>query len=64
MIKDKNNSSDAELILAYQSGNKSVLSGWVKKWHVQFCKLAYWPVKVADTAKDIAKESWTVILIN
>lgn len=60
-MKDKNNLSDTDLVLAYQSGNKSALSGLVKKWHVQFCKIAYWYVKDADTAKDIAQESWTII---
>lgn len=60
-MKDKNNLSDTELVLEYQSGNKSALSGLVKKWHVQFCKLAYWYVKDMDTAKDIAQESWTII---
>jgi RNA polymerase sigma-70 factor (ECF subfamily) len=60
-MKDKNNLSDSELVLDYQSGNKSALSGLVKEWHVQFCKLAYWYVKDADIAKDIAQESWVII---
>ena len=60
-MKDKNNVSDKELVLEYQSGNKSALSNLVKKWHVQFCKLAYWYVKDVEIAKDIAQESWVVI---
>ncbi|WP_347175333.1 RNA polymerase sigma factor [Polaribacter uvawellassae] len=60
-MKDTNNLSDCELVLSYQSGNTAALSGLVKKWHVQFCKLAYWYVKDADVAKDIAQESWVII---
>lgn len=60
-MKDTNNLSDDELVLSYQSGNTSALSGLVKRWHVQFCKLAYWYVKDADLAKDIAQESWVII---
>mgnify|MGYP005998406533 CR=1 FL=1 len=61
-MKDKNNLSDKELVLEYQSGNKKVISVLVKKWHLQFCKLAFWYVKDADVAKDIAQESWKTIL--
>ena len=60
-MKEKNNIPDEELVVAYQSGNMSMLSVLVKKWHIPFCKLAYWYVKDADIAKDIAQESWTVI---
>jgi RNA polymerase sigma factor (sigma-70 family) len=60
-MKDTTILSDCELVLAYQSGNKAALSGLVKKWHVLFCKLAYWYVKDADAAKDIAQESWVII---
>ena len=60
-MEKKSNLSDEELILAYQSGDRFVLSSLVKKWHVQFCKLAFWVVKDADAAKDIAQESWVVI---
>lgn len=54
--------SDAILVKAYQSGDIEALSRLVKKWHVSFCKLAYWYVKDVDIAKDIAQESWTVII--
>ncbi|WP_408035995.1 RNA polymerase sigma factor [Tenacibaculum aestuarii] len=53
--------SDATLILAYQSGDSKALNTLVKKWHLQFCKFAFWMVKDADAAKDIAQESWKVI---
>ncbi|WP_431166203.1 RNA polymerase sigma factor [Tenacibaculum halocynthiae] len=61
-MKNNNNSSDKELVLAYKSGKKEAFSFLVKKWHLQFCKLAFWYVKDADVAKDIAQESWKVIL--
>lgn len=54
--------SDKDLIIAYQSGHKKAFAFLVKRWHVQFCKLAYWYVKDADVSKDIAQESWTIIL--
>ncbi len=61
-MKDLDSITDKELVLKYQSGNKQVISLLVKKWHVQFCKLAYWYVKDTDIAKDIAQESWQTIL--
>ena len=61
-MMDINNLSDKELVLEYQSGNKKVISLLVKRWHLQFCKLAFWYVKDADIAKDIAQESWKIIL--
>ncbi|MGB1041791.1 MAG: RNA polymerase sigma factor [Tenacibaculum sp.] len=61
-MKDTSKQSDEELILAYQQGDKKVVAFLVKRWHVQFCKLAYWYVKDADASKDIAQESWQVIL--
>ncbi|WKD86436.1 RNA polymerase sigma factor SigV [Polaribacter huanghezhanensis] len=60
-MKDTTILSDCELVLEYQSGNRAALSGLVKKWHIPFCKLAYWYVKDADVAKDIVQESWVII---
>ena len=61
-MKEKNNLSDKELVLEFQSGSKKAISVLVKKWHVYFCKLAFWYVKDRDIAKDVAQESWRVIL--
>jgi len=61
MFEKTKNTSDAELVVSYQSGNQHALAVLVKRWHFSFCKLAYWYVKDAETAKDIAQESWTVI---
>lgn len=60
-MKQVNTQQDIELILSYQSGNKEVFPLLVKRWHVQFCKFAYWYCKDAEVAKDIAQESWVVI---
>ena len=55
------NQQDAALIISYQAGKKEVLALLVERWHIQFCKLAYWYCKDAQIAKDIAQESWLVI---
>lgn len=54
--------SDKDLVLAFQSGDKSALNQLVKQWHKTFCEKAYWLVKDADVAKDIAQDSWTIII--
>lgn len=53
---------DTELIEAYKSGNKEALATLVKRWHLLFCKKAFWIVKDADLSKDIAQETWQVII--
>lgn len=53
---------DCKLILDYQSGNTDALSILVQHWHKTFCDKAYWLVKDADVAKDIAQDSWGVII--
>ncbi len=59
---NKFNISDASLVVAYQKGDKSILPLLVKRWHLSFCKLAFFYVKDGDVAKDIAQESWIVII--
>lgn len=54
--------SDAVLIEKYQKGDVYALNDLVKKRHLKFCNLAFWIVKDADAAKDIAQESWSVII--
>ena len=58
----KENKSDGDLVLEFQSGNKKALNQLVKRWHKTFCEKAYWLVKDADVAKDIAQDSWGVII--
>ena len=53
---------DRKLVLAYQSGNTSALPILVKHWHKIFCEKAYWLVKDADVAKDIAQDSWGIVI--
>ncbi len=57
---DKN--IDAQLVSDYKSGNQIALAKLVKRWHKPFCNKAYWIVKDADLAKDIAQDSWTTII--
>jgi len=59
---DKN--VDAQLVLEYRSGDQSALTQLVGRWHKTFCNKAYWIVKDADLAKDIAQDSWTTIISN
>jgi len=53
---------DSWLVLNYQSGHKKSMVILVKRWHGKFCKQAYYYTKDIDTAKDIAQESWQVII--
>ena len=62
LMKKKAKISDTHLVIDYQNGNTNVLPFLVKRWHVAFCKLAFFYVKDADVAKDIAQESWIVII--
>ena len=55
---------DGLLVLQYQNGDKKALALLVKRWHVKMCKQAYWYTKNLDIAKDIAQDSWGVILKN
>ncbi|TXG39422.1 RNA polymerase sigma factor [Seonamhaeicola maritimus] len=53
---------DTKLVQAYQSGNKEALTQLVQRWHKIFCDKAYWIVKDANVAKDIAQDSWNKII--
>jgi RNA polymerase sigma-70 factor (ECF subfamily) len=53
---------DAQLVSDYKSGNQIALAKLVRRWHKPFCNKAYWIVKDADLAKDIAQDSWTTII--
>ena len=55
---------DEGLVKAYLAGDKKALAALVKRWHKQFCDKAYWMVKDKDVAKDIAQDSWTIIIKN
>ncbi|MDO5981316.1 RNA polymerase sigma factor [Flavivirga spongiicola] len=60
MRKDK--TIDALLVKQYLSGNANALTELVKRWHKSFCEKAYWLVKDADVAKDIAQDCWKTII--
>lgn len=59
---ERNKTNDSLLVIQYQSGNVKALNILVKTWHQSFCNKAYWLVKDADVAKDIAQDSWGVII--
>ena len=59
----KNHSQiDTELIKAYQAGDQKAIAKLVERWHLIFCKKAYWIVKDTDLSKDIAQECWQTIM--
>ncbi len=53
---------DALLVLNYQNGHKKSLAILVKRWHGKFCKHTYYYTMDIDIAKDIAQESWKIII--
>lgn len=53
---------DEDLIKSYLAGNNNAFKKLIEKWHIQFCKKALWIVNDADLAKDIAQDTWQVII--
>ena len=61
-MNKRQNTTDRFLILQYLEGNTSVVSALVKRYHKIFCEKAYWITKDREIAKDIAQESWIIIM--
>ena len=61
-MQNSHQKTDELLIIQIQSGNKQALTPLVKRWHQPFCNKAYWLVKDKAVAKDIAQESWQIII--
>lgn len=57
--KDQN---DKELIERYLFGDKSMLPILVKRWHKIFCEKAFWVLRDKELSKDVAQDSWIVII--
>ncbi|MFK7832683.1 MAG: RNA polymerase sigma factor [Winogradskyella sp.] len=57
-----NQEIDEKLVKAYKAGDKKALAALVKRWHKLFCDKAYWLVKDKEAAKDIAQDSWSIII--
>ena len=55
---------DGLLIRDFLSGNELALTKLVKRWHKQFCTKAFYIVKDANEAKDIAQDCWQTIIAN
>ena len=53
---------DSWLVMEYRSGQKKAMALLVKKWHKKFCRLSYSYTKDKDVAKDLAQDSWGVII--
>ncbi|MBC8754804.1 RNA polymerase sigma factor [Kordia sp. YSTF-M3] len=58
----KNHISDGILVTRYVEGDQPALAMLVKRFHKTFCNQAYWIVKDSDAAKDIAQDSWNLII--
>jgi RNA polymerase sigma-70 factor (ECF subfamily) len=53
---------DALLVLECQAGSKKAMALLVNRWHPKLCKQAYWYTRDSEQAKDIAQDSWGIIL--
>jgi len=53
---------DGLLVIQCQNGDKKAFSLLVKRWHTKLCKQAFFYTKDKDIAKDIAQDSWNVII--
>lgn len=61
-MNNKQRLTDSKLVLEYQSGNVNALNLLVKNWYKTFYEKAFWLVKDADVAKNIAQDSWKTII--
>ncbi|TSE08547.1 RNA polymerase sigma factor [Aquimarina algiphila] len=61
-MTNTNKTFDSLLVLQCQSGNRKAAAILVKRWHVKLCKQAYWYTNDIENSKDIAQDSWSVIL--
>lgn len=59
---ESDNTIDARLVEAYKAGDAKALASLVKRWHVVLCQKSYWIVKDAELSKDIAQETWQVVI--
>ncbi|WP_298538530.1 sigma-70 family RNA polymerase sigma factor [uncultured Aquimarina sp.] len=62
-MTNTNKTFDSLLVLQCQSGNKKAAAILVKRWHEKLCKQAYWYSKDIEASKDIAQDSWSIILL-
>ncbi len=61
-MNGEQNPTDRFLVEQYKSGATSVLPLLVKRWHKIFCQKAFWITRNKDMAKDIAQDSWLIII--
>ena len=61
-MNKRQNPTDRFLIQQYRKGNTSLLPVLVKRYHKVFCEKSYWVTKDKEIAKDVAQESWIVII--
>ena len=56
--------SDSFLVIDFKSGNKQALVLLVERWHKKLCEKAFWVLKDANLAKDVAQECWKMVILN
>lgn len=61
-MKNRETYTDKALILSYLQGENEALVSLVQKWHQTFCRIAFSYVQNAAEAKDVAQESWVVLI--
>jgi RNA polymerase sigma factor (sigma-70 family) len=61
-MTNSNKIFDSWLVVQYQSGNEKGITLLVKRWNMRFCKHAYYYTRDLDSAKDIAQDSWSIII--
>jgi RNA polymerase sigma factor (sigma-70 family) len=62
MKKNTDKIFDEWLVLQYRSGHNKALSLLAKRWNQKIIRQAYWHTQNLDASKDIAQESWYVIV--
>jgi len=61
-MKSSDRAIDGVLVEQYQSGSVKAIPLLVRRWHKRFCEKAFYIVKDADEAKDIAQDCWRTII--
>jgi len=61
-MSNNQNLTDRSLVIKYRQGDVSVLAVLDKRYHKLFCEKAYWIIKNEELAKDVAQESWVIII--
>jgi len=62
MNKNTDKILDELLVLQYRTGKQNALALLAKRWNQKIIRQAYWHTQNFEASKDIAQESWLVIV--